>query len=256
MYYRTSREKRNHAAILYHLLLSDTKNLQRFLELVGHKPTKGLEELEVYYEYAWLRDHWYGMKRDNEAKKKYLLGLLPESLRSTLEPMDPLEWNRFFAAQPVPSPKRFQSPARWSPGTMPNGIDRATFARISRLKWCFNVKPDLVIITGERQAVCIETKFDSLQTSYQEPNPAYPELEPVTELQCHRYMFEHLMDDGPWEVSYVLLSKKKTESEEFTGITWQEVFDRMDASNSHPFVSRWLKENRAIQAADGVGSAG
>jgi hypothetical protein len=250
MYHQISREKRNHAAILYHLLLSSTGNLGRFLELVEHPPAATLEDCEVYYEFAYLKDHWYAFKRDNEAKKEYLLGLLPPSLRSTLKHMEPLEWNRFFAARPAPSPHRYQSPARWSPGTMPHGIEKADFAQISRLKWCFNIKPDLVIVTGERRAVCIETKFDSLQSSYQEMNPAYPELEPITELQCHRYMFSHLIGPEPWDVTFVLLAKKPAETEEFTTVTWHDVFERMDPSNSHPFVSRWLTENRAIKVAE------
>lgn len=250
MYHRISREKRNHAAILYHLLLSNSGNLTRFLKLLGHTAAAQPEGIEIYYEYAYLKDHWYGLKKNNEAKKEYLMGLLPETLHATLRPMGPLEWNRFFAARPVPSPDRYQSPARWSPATMAHAMDKLTYGHICRIKWCFNIRPDLVLITGERRAICIETKFDSLQTSYQETNPAYPELEPITELQCHRYMFDHLMGPDPWQVTHALLSKKPGETKEFISLTWQEVFEQMDASASHPFVSRWLKENRALQIGD------
>lgn len=253
-YYQFNREERNHAAILYHLLLSDVANLGAFMDLVKPVPPlqRPLAECEVYFEFAMLRDEWDGMNDDE--RRSFVLPLLPVRVQQEVQAMGILEWNDFFRASPRSSSKRYQSPARWVPARMPSHIVGEDYAEVNLVKWCFNIKPDLVIITGDKQAICIEAKLESGVSNYPSSNGDIAQwrgrqlTKGVSQLECQRYLFEKAMGFDPFSMTYVVLEQRSHQHEKATSITWKQLFAKLDAESSHPFVRKWLAENRYMSA--------
>lgn len=252
-YFQFNREERNHAAILYHLLLSSPDNLKGFLALAGHTPTRGLEQCELYFEFAMLRDLWAAMdekeivshlKPELEPERRtFVLSLLPQSVKDKVKDMAPARWNEHFRVVGNRSKKHYQSPARWSPSSM-DGLSASEHEVLSKIKWCFNIKPDIVIITGDGEALCVEAKFDSGQSSY--PSSLgevarWKELgidKRVTQLDCQRHLFKEILKFK--HVKHAILQKDDAGE---GSITWQKAFGEMDKEGMQPFVKNWLKSN-------------
>lgn len=73
-----------------------------------------------------------------------------------------MEFNEYFGAVPLPSEKYIQSPGNWSISKFKDNFpDNDEFLKVCKFKWCFNVKPDIVIHTSNDHAICIEAKFES-----------------------------------------------------------------------------------------------
>lgn len=251
-YYTFNREERNLAAILYHLLLTGEQNLGRFLELVDHTAEWPLNKCEVYFEYAWLRDDWHRM--DAKLKRAWIEARLPSGVIPPTEDRGEGEWNKFFGLTEKPSNKFIQSPANWVLSRVSDTVIGDGYRQLALLKWAFNIKPDLVIITGDKRAVCIETKVESGAGKYPTSKSdkavwkARLAGEYVDQLDCQRNLFEKVLKfpkevpgskDSP--MRYVLLDTKGKGIGDVKGLRWKDVFKVMDRTSSHPMVASWLK---------------
>ena len=113
-----NREERNHVAILYHLLLSGN-NLQKFLKISGITGDYENSEIELFFEYALLRDFWERIKKDDEGnteKKAYLFTILKDLIldKDKLDSFDTDAFNSYFGAKRAQSKTIIASPANWS----------------------------------------------------------------------------------------------------------------------------------------------
>jgi hypothetical protein len=250
-YYTFNREERNLAAILYHLLLTGEENLEKFLELVGQGPEWKLSDCEVYYEYAWLRDTWHMM--DKEKRREWVEAHLPKGIKPPSAVNDLRSWNEFFGLTKKPSSVFVQSPANWVLSRVSRRVQGDDFRDLALLKWAFNIKPDLVIITGDKRAVCIEAKVESGAGKYPTSKADRSEWrtrgagEYVDQLDCQRNLFEKVlaypkeaigsMDPS---VRFVLLDNRGEGRPGVKGLSWSAVFKEMKSPKSHPMVKKWL----------------
>src|SRR6478609_8481610 len=179
-----SREERNFAAIVHHLLLQPG-NLTRFLRLVGAPDPTESERTAVFFEYAYLRDLWDSRAGDPTLARAAILDWLSPPAQYGLEGLPILEWNTFFGASPLASSVAIQNPGRWSISEFSRHISEDDFfLRACMFKWAFNATPDLVIHTGKSSAVCIEAKLESGEGHYPASAPDKPRSWPTSWDRC------------------------------------------------------------------------
>jgi hypothetical protein len=268
-YSRFNREERNYAAILYHLLLKPG-GLAKFLEILGHSSVDPAAA-KLYFEYAHARDLWceFGVVNKcidsrNRGYHKAIVSLLQPPDRLELPPVTEVKrFNHFFHGPPPfqrtaplevtrASARQIQMPGRWS-HTMFNEWERLggrDFAeRACRLKWAFNVKPDLVIQTSPDSAICVEIKVVSKEGNYSMGIAG--SRFPMTQTEMQEYVLKTLLG---YETQFVFLSRdggipegevaangKSPRKDDMKELRWSEVFEalmpsRDSASSELDFV--------------------
>lgn len=233
-----NREERNLAAIFYHCLnLGD--NLNRLFEHLSSPFPFDNEQYGIYFEYAYLRDLWesVGLKDPaNDQKRGFILACLPEVAEFDLANASIEAFNTFFGVAGTPSKQYIQSPSNWSISKYHPSLKATPEAllAVSKFKWCFNAKPDIVIHTDLNHALVIEAKDVSAEGTYPGSDAdkrVFREagLEPnvkQTDIQ------KHIMALLGVEMKGYLLSTRVIEPVNgYTNITWRQAFDAMDTSN-------------------------
>jgi hypothetical protein len=241
-YYEINREERNVAGLLYHLLLSKD-NLMTFLSDLGYNNID-CEQVELYYEFAYVRDLWKKLPNDNELKKSFIIETLNYIGLSQLLPNEEVKsFNTFFGATRAESEKYIVSPANWSISGMSDKLkeNQSLFEAVCMLKWGFNVKPDIVIVLPNNQAICIEAKWDSTEGTYK-GNDLFKN---VKQLYVQKYVMEEILNYD--HVDYVFLTKSTTrgnskkEIDSVLNHHWNQIFQKLDYSDSLPFAQKWIE---------------
>lgn len=211
-------------------MLQDPEGLKALVEKIvkgqGEAPTK------IFVEYAMARDLWKCLGKNNDAKKDYISQML------SLDPPETSieEFNRLFVAG-KPSITDIQSPARWGITTIfKNPLSVEIKKKACKLKWAFNVKPDIVIELNNNGVICIEAKVESPEGSYastsSETGIIKDCLKDETEAwlienskQCavQRFLMEDVLSYDP--VYDVFLSLKGKDKKGPANISWKEAFD-------------------------------
>lgn len=252
-YYMINREERNLAAILYHLLLSKD-NLQKFLGLTGSPNVSAkLDEIEIYFEYAYLRDLWHIIDNkdinleDSNAKKRSLIySFLKPSNINTLKDMSNDEFNRYFGA--VPQGKTsiiIQSPSNWSIYRYcQNIIDNHEFLKVTKFKWAFNIKPDIVIHTSLNEAICIECKLESNEGYYPSGNTEAKifksrDIGKVPQTKIQEYLMNDLLGINTHFI--YLVQKGVSTTQSYDTLIWKDVLSKMCLDDCPKFIVNWIK---------------
>ncbi len=202
------REERNYAALLYAALL-DRPNAEAFLRRAADEQvTLRIDEAcyGIYFEYAHLRDAW-NCARDDQARVQAILrgveiistlgidGLADlsaicsdlagrlerrygECIRTGGGAADFTPFNQWFVSRP--SARQVQSPQTWQVAWLMaqrqddlfDGLPAAARHMFVALAWCFNAKPDLVVHVNRDEAICVELKLESQESSYTATNSA------------------------------------------------------------------------------------
>jgi len=247
-YYNFNREERNLAAIFYHTLLMD-KNLDKFLNKIEYTERFNNNDVEIYFEYAYLRDRWSLIDKDDDVtKKKLILDILNPENKQELEKKSLREFNSYFGAKRAPSSDYIVSPANWSITSFYNNIkDNMDFEKACILKWCFNAKPDIVIKTSPTKAICIEAKLESGIGSY--PTSASEKkiyrdrgCSDMNQLELQRILMEEILGYETEFVTIVKNSPRNKVDNSFKSITWDEVFADVDMSENPTFIKEWLRK--------------
>lgn len=181
-YYEICREERNFAAILYHFLL-DKNNLKLFFTSILNEDIieDDLKCVEIYYEYACLRDIWDKLKEDNNGNQKkgqYIAKFLDLDEKYEKSHFDEkeiiIEFNKQFGAK---SEKHIENPGNWKLKDLLRLFEKnqELFLSACMLKWAFNIKPDIVIIIPGKEIVpdkviCLEAKVESSEDKYPSGN--------------------------------------------------------------------------------------
>lgn len=242
-YYKINREERNLAAIFYHTLLLDD-NLKKFLDKIDCKLPIIENEVGIYFEYAYIRDLWNNIKQGNDFKRKLILNLLQPNNRQELEKMSVHDFNKYFGVIRALSANHITSPSNWSIKYYDINIkNNSEFIKVSKFKWCFNAKPDIVIHTTHNTAICIEAKFESGEGKY--PSNDFEReifkkrgIELIGQLSIQRMIMEELLGIHS---EYIFLVQKKSETEIHKVWTWKEAFANLETSRCPYFVREWLK---------------
>lgn len=238
-----NREERNVAAILYHLLLVDG-NLARFANLIGADIDTDPQKVEVYYEFAYLRDLWH-RHTDNEQRRALILQFLQPSAKH-LRDASIADFNQFFGPVPT-STKYIQSPGRWTVKGLAKSIDDdEEFLRTCWFKWAFNIKPDLVLIDQTHRAICLEAKVESGEGSYPTAASEKEEftrrgLKHVHQTELQRYLMNELLG---LRTTFVFLTCKpaaKSPNARYRRLPWKETFKALRHETCPPFIQDWIR---------------
>lgn len=260
-YYEINREERFFCATLYALLICNN-NLAKFVHYLNQQYLKNTGEavdendfdnMELYVEYAYLRDIWNSIGPDNNEKKRDLilksLGLSNHSLDS----LDVHGLNQVFVGRGEPSITYIQNPGTWSiskyskSGFFPNPEGNVDFEKVCKFKWCFNIKPDIVIQIGKKRVISIEAKLESGEGCYPSNEKEIEEfkrrsLKLIKQTELQKFMFEQLLGIKA-SLFYLTKNKSKTEEVGCFQITWDEIFTKLDFEGFHPFVRKALNKN-------------
>jgi len=204
----------------------------------------------IYFEYAFLRDLWFNIDSqfiDNESrnaqKRNVILDLLKPTNREELKNMSVLEFNTYFGAVPKPSPFYIQSPGNWSIRSYAETIHKDELLNVSRFKWCFNAKPDVVIHTTKSHAICIEAKLESKEGVY--PSNEHEkkifttnDLPLVGQLEIQKKIMVELLGI---QTQFIFLVQHSPDSFNPEVLTWKEVFSNMDTTDCPSFINEWMR---------------
>ena len=243
-YHSLCREERNLCAVLYHLLVGNTENLSLFLKTIGHEAAK-LDTVEIYVEYAHLRDIWNAFGKGkpsevaNETRRNFILDALDLQSRKDLRNASVKEFNEFFVARKSPSSKVIESPSNWSIKQLHESFPDDSggskeLHRAACFKWCFNVKPDIVIFLSQDEAVSIEAKLESSESKYPSGGDEWTIFEErgltkVPQTVIQKQVFKLLGIDA----THVLLAKNGGGDGQFS---WAEVLRALNLDKESEFI--------------------
>lgn len=159
-YSELNREERFFCFLLAHSLLMSPQVRNHFTQLVNSKLGIILDpnNLEVYVEAAALRDYWRDLGDANRytvetnANRKNVLELI---LNKFGLPADTLDKDIFWTSAKGKTGK-LVSPNRWNI----EALERASLENLREIKWAFNAKPDIVLISPAT-VLFIEAKLES-----------------------------------------------------------------------------------------------
>lgn len=264
-YYQFVREERLFCGALTHLLMQKGSNLTTFLQLVDAKLPAGshlsgstLEEAEIYIEFAYLRDYWHSLERDNGAKRRLIFDLLSrvDGLRhyqSDSFPSAIAEFNTIFMGAQGESIKNdIASPGRWSVTSLFErfGAQPDEFRDFCCFKWSFNIKPDIVVLLPGSKPLCIEAKLESKEGRYPTNSKECSAFDAafgkgqgrVAQIELQQFMFRVMLND-PCQSLFIGAAP---EVSDVPFLAWREVFSELDLTSSIDYVRRLIEENRHI----------
>lgn len=158
-YYQVNREERFYCFLFAHTLLASHQVRSEFARLVERrfKVILDPDDLDVYIEAAVLRDFWHDLGDPNIYSDKTHLRrreVLEAILNEFDVPASTLEaYDLFWTTR---KRNKLRSPGRWNERVLKqNGLEN-----IIPVKWAFNAKPDIVIVSGNN-VLLIEAKVES-----------------------------------------------------------------------------------------------
>ena len=264
-YYEFCREERSHAAIFYALLCRE-ENLRRFVERFPAVVVPEGAHPAPYFEYAYLRDYWASM--ESGERQECLLGWLPNDLRDeveTLQKTNVQKANERLGVVGPTSSRELQMPGRWGVTKIISnnpGMAKDDLQRLCKLKWSFNIKPDILIELPANQIICIEAKVCSRQSSYpisaQEKNAFRAAgLEPAGQIEMQEYLLAQLLRRSVTMVSLTrepgAARTQSGKSATYETLTWSEVYKGMDTSWLPPSaiaMKEWLTASGSCRSPE------
>jgi hypothetical protein len=268
LYYEFNREERHLAAILFHVL-AQPENVRRLLKFViGCDWEVHQMQFGIYFEYSLLRDLWHtlGSKAEaNKDKQKLILEMLPVGGKfseeflgqlSDISDKNPGEFNKYFLGRG--SKEFIQSPANWQLQTMggeDSKFDNDSLIAACKLKWAFKAKPDIVIHTDAKRAICIELKLESGEGSYPANSGEIEILKhrslygkdekfpfPIEQTYIQKFLMKELLG---LDTQFLLVTRGRAadhgrEENEQKAISWYNLFDKLDL-NLPPFMHAALR---------------
>lgn len=240
-YYHYTREERHFAAILFHLL-AERKNVEWLIGYVLDGPRHGWEIDDryhaVYFEYAYLRDLWNRIEGKIEQKNKKKISFI----KSVLDPygkkdgfwwsddksMSVRDFNSNFIQGNI-SDKHIQQPGRWQMKKMVGSLKEIDLVRAIKLKWSFNVKPDIVLQLNKEKFICIELKYKSPEGSYSFEYAGIDEADTknsFSQREIQKFMFKDVLK---FDTEFLYVTEKDESSSLKFGknITWKDLFCRL-----------------------------
>ena len=241
-----NREERNYSAILF-AALCNQKNAEKFLKRCGFDEKIG-PDFGIYFEYAYLRDLWKQIEDEN-IKKEIIRQHLEINQIETILGKSVIEINRAFGVKGNPSRHHIQYPGNWVISKFDQNFGDKDFEKICLFKWAFNIKPDIVIHLDKANAICIEAKVESSESSYPSTSIEKAILAKrgiknplVRQCDLQKTMMEKLLGIN---TNCLCLSKKANEEKgKLNSVTWKEAFADLDLSYFPPYVINMITNGK------------
>lgn len=233
-YYEINREERFFCSLFAHALLSSAVIREDFKNLVYSKLNIELNprNLEVYIETAVLRDYWYDLgdpKKYSEKTHQFRKSLLKEILRYFKIPEEIIYNYDFFWT--TPSRNKLWSPGRWSKGKIEQTkLDQLLQFKLIKLKWSFNAKPDIMIIS-ENEGLLIEAKLESGEG--RDSGAGYNQREIQDLIAILIKEFIPAFKNSEFRNISIEISPKDKD-----GISWKEILDILKKSKIDEFTKK------------------
>lgn len=234
-YVEIVREERFFCSILLHDLLSSEQRMKNFLEKC-EVPENFLEpsnKFLAYIEYAMARDLW--SRLDNKSKMMFICDWidLPQDLvKLDITKEDNIvKFNRELVKD-NPAKRQINSPCKWSIEKINNLFKgkKQNIELACKLKWAFNIKPDIVVECGKDYVVCVEAKMESRESRYPttKKDKEILGLFSMTQIEVQKFLMQDLL--GFKQAKHVFLVpilKCATSGK----ITWDVAFDGIQAKS-------------------------
>lgn len=169
----------------------------------------------------------------------------------------PAEFNEFFMGERGKSIVRdVASPALWSVKGLEQKFRSSptVFFDLCKVKWAFNIKPDLVLLRPGATPICIEAKLESGEGAYPGGEDAkivdavMGKVTRQSQFQLQQFLFSTLLGSP---CRQVVVQKLAGDMDGVTVFSWGQVFERINvehpAALSIPFVKRLISENVALR---------
>lgn len=144
-YHVVNREERHFACLLASALISNMSFRQRFFQRMTSKTGLKMapDSFEIYLESASLRDFWHDLgdprkyTSDNRRLKVINELLSVKGIDTGVIDTEPMFWT-------TTSKEKLRCPNQWPLGTLKDNTWRKS---LQQIKWAFNAKPDMLIIS-------------------------------------------------------------------------------------------------------------
>jgi hypothetical protein len=232
-YSDVNREERFFCFLFAHALLMSRQVRQGFAELAQRKCNVGLDsdKLEVYVEAAALRDYWRDLgdpvaySPDTHKSRRAVLELIFEKYSISADVLD--KHDLFWTSS---EKKKLWNPNHWSI----EALKKAGLEELIKVKWAFNAKPDILLISPESMLV-IEAKVESPEGCKADVEYKQYEIQTlVTELW---QLLIPQFKDRKLELVLLEVSQSRENS-----ITWSEILDLVTTSDVDAFTRNALEQ--------------
>ncbi|MGK2966655.1 MAG: hypothetical protein ACSLFM_13780 [Tepidiformaceae bacterium] len=276
------REERVFCATLAHLLMTRGSNVETFIDLVNQQldgdskiSTNHPADAEIYLEFSFVRDWWDGLgtasaggtrTSANAAKHSLLLELMRRipTLHDLAESLpgasDPAAFNRRFRDSTRLIANDIASPVHWTLSAIASLTqgNPPAFRDLCRLKWAFNIKPDLIIMLPDATPVCVEAKLESAEDTYPSGQADCSKFDSVVgagqrvgQIELQQFLFRYLLDRPCQAVVVTKVPRSRPahslENAPVPVLSWGKVFSHLDHGDSIPFVHRFLSANKHLE---------
>jgi hypothetical protein len=232
-YSEVNREERFFCFLFAHALLMSRQVRQGFAELAQRKCNAGLDsdKLEVYVEAAVLRDYWRDLgdpvaySPDTHNRRRAVLDMIFEKYNISADVLD--KHDLFWTSS---EKKKLWNPNHWSI----EALKKAGLDELIKVKWAFNAKPDILLISPESMLV-IEAKVESAEGCKADVEYKQYEIQKlVTELW---QLLIPQFKDRKLELVLLEVSQSRENS-----ITWPEILDLITTSDVDAFTRNALEQ--------------
>lgn len=236
-----NREERNAAATLYAALLLPG-NVARFAKAVKWSGYDPAAPTEVFVEWTYARDLWNSCK-DGALHRSAILGVLKPANANWLTSCSVDDFNAHFGVGGMASSKYIQQPGRWSVAKLGDAIeDNEDFRRTCIFKWAFNIKPDVVVQSGDN-VLCIEAKWDSAEGMYPSAKAECAifdarNVKRVSQTEVQQFLVNELL--GYSGTFRYLVKKGTAQAEGHLALSWADAMGAVDIASFPPYLHAWV----------------
>ncbi len=232
-YSKVNREERFFCFLLCHALLMSGQVRQGFAKLASKKCNVNLDpdKLEVYVEASALRDYWRDLGNpvayspETHKLRKAVLELILEKYSISADVLD--KHDLFWT-----STRKLWNPNHWSE----KALDEAGLNELIKVKWAFNAKPDILLMSPESMLV-IEAKVESAEGC-------------KADVEYKQFQTQKLISEL-WQLLIPGFQNRKlvnavlnvsSSLEDIPVIQWSEIIDLISSSDVDEFTRKAMAE--------------
>lgn len=231
-YLNVNREERNYCFLFAHALLMSNALRESFSRLVQDRfgITLDTTALEVYVEAAVLRDYWYDLGDPlsyNDETGRRRREVVEQILRFFGKSPDLIDQLDLFWTKSIGS--KLWYPSHWNI----DALKDAALEDLVEVKWAFNAKPDILIMSSD-SALVIEAKVESSEGC---------KVNREQELTYNQLKTQELIIKI-WQLLAPEFKKKKIKLALLNvnggdkGIAWSEIVELVEKSDVDDFTRR------------------
>ena len=225
-----------------HVLLSSGLARTSFTELISSKCDIKLdpERMEIFLEAAALRDYWNKLgdskkyEKDTHNKRRQVLNSIVKNKGYNANVID--EYSFFWTNGINGNNTKLWSPGHWNS----SAIEKSPLTDLIKVKWAFNAKPDIMIITNS-SAILIEGKLESPEGKYSGTGQGQEETQ---------RLIAHLLKElvpafSQIEFHNMLLALRSPKKEKWPlSITWEDVIGIVKPAPLDTFTQECFEQLR------------